>query len=212
MEHGSELRPFDLKKLELIQKKYAGKFKTQKIEGVEIIAGVDCHYRNDQIVCVAVATDLEGNILNRVKVEGKNFFPYIPTFFAFREGPWMVAALRKLLPKPQVVFVDGNGRLHPRKAGLAVFVGVRLNIPTIGFSKNPMKNLPEKCTEKEIILMEDGAAICRRGWKKPVFISPGNLITLEDAIDLYQQLAKTKLPPPLKIAHSQAKHSISAVY
>eukprot|EP00979_Chaetoceros_neogracilis_P000591 scaffold141_cov238-Chaetoceros_neogracile.AAC.1 len=36
---------------------------------------------------------------------------------------------------PEVILVDGNGILHERKAGLATFVGVRTNIPTIGIGK-----------------------------------------------------------------------------
>lgn len=200
------MSPFDLKKLALIQLQYARKFKPAKIERVEIIAGVDCHYHNDRIFCVATATDLEGKVLTRGEVKGKNLFPYIPTFFAFREGPWIVAAVRKLLLIPHLLFVDGNGRLHPRKAGLAVFVGTRLEIPTIGFSKNPMRGFLQTCAQQEkIIIMEDGAAICRKGWKKPVFISPGNLIYTEDAVRFYQQLAKTKIPLPLKLAHSRAR-------
>lgn len=36
---------------------------------------------------------------------------------------------------PEVILVDGNGIFHERKAGLATFVGVRTNIPTIGVGK-----------------------------------------------------------------------------
>jgi len=36
---------------------------------------------------------------------------------------------------PSCILVDGNGILHPRRAGLACFVGVRTGIPTIGVGK-----------------------------------------------------------------------------
>ncbi|KAL8278978.1 hypothetical protein RQP46_008647 [Phenoliferia psychrophenolica] len=36
---------------------------------------------------------------------------------------------------PQVLFVDGNGRLHPREAGAAVAVGLATDIPTLGVAK-----------------------------------------------------------------------------
>lgn len=39
------------------------------------------------------------------------------------------------VPFPQVLFVDGNGRLHERQAGLAVAVGVMAEVPAIGCAK-----------------------------------------------------------------------------
>lgn len=38
----------------------------------------------------------------------------------------------------QVILVDGNGALHPRKYGSAVKVGVDADLPTIGVAKNLM--------------------------------------------------------------------------
>jgi deoxyinosine 3'endonuclease (endonuclease V) len=36
----------------------------------------------------------------------------------------------------QVLFVDGNGTLHPRRFGLACHLGVLADLPTIGIGKN----------------------------------------------------------------------------
>ena len=66
--------------------------------------------------------------------------PYIPSFLAFRE----IEPLQRLVQKqkkqrpdltPTVILVDGNGVLHPRRAGLACFVGIRTGLPTIGVGK-----------------------------------------------------------------------------
>ena len=45
--------------------------------------------------------------------------PYIPGFLSFREGHFIIEKLEKLKQErpeilPQVVFIDGNGILHPR--------------------------------------------------------------------------------------------------
>lgn len=67
--------------------------------------------------------------------------PYIPTFLAFREiDPIerLVSKQRQTDPNvtPTAILVDGNGVLHPRRAGIACFVGTRLAIPTIGIGKS----------------------------------------------------------------------------
>ncbi|KAF8609671.1 hypothetical protein BDV93DRAFT_485390 [Ceratobasidium sp. AG-I] len=71
--------------------------------------------------------------------------PYIPSFLSYRETPAyleLISSLRKELQKtgkehefPQVLLVDGNGRLHVRQAGVATAVGVHADIPTIGVAK-----------------------------------------------------------------------------
>ena len=36
---------------------------------------------------------------------------------------------------PDIIMVDGNGVLHPRRCGLASHLGVVLDVPTIGVGK-----------------------------------------------------------------------------
>ncbi len=66
--------------------------------------------------------------------------PYIPGFLSFREDALAELVLDVLAKPegravPQVLFVDGNGRLHPRQAGSAVAIGVKTGLPTIGVAK-----------------------------------------------------------------------------
>ena len=66
--------------------------------------------------------------------------PYISTYLAFREiDPLQRLVSRQLEQYPQytprAILVDGNGILHPRRAGMACFLGVRTGIPTIGVGK-----------------------------------------------------------------------------
>jgi deoxyinosine 3'endonuclease (endonuclease V) len=67
--------------------------------------------------------------------------PYISTYLAFRE----IQPLQNLVHRqvqcrpdltPRAILVDGNGILHPRNAGIACFLGTRLNLPTIGIGKS----------------------------------------------------------------------------
>ena len=63
--------------------------------------------------------------------------PYQPGFLSFREAIPLSALLDEVPveEKPQVLFVDGNGALHERRAGSAVVVGQLTDIPTIGIGK-----------------------------------------------------------------------------
>ena len=70
----------------------------------------------------------------------KEIPPYVSTFLAVREiDPLqsLVQHQKETNPEmtPAAIFVDGNGIFHPRHAGIACFLGVRTNIPTIGIGK-----------------------------------------------------------------------------
>ena len=102
------------------------------LDGVRRVAGVDASYSPDgKTVHAAVAVlglpDLD--LLERCWVSREVSFPYIPGFFAFREGPAVVAAVSGLTKRPDLLLVDGHGRAHPRRAGIASHVGLLLGIP-----------------------------------------------------------------------------------
>jgi len=71
--------------------------------------------------------------------------PYLPGFLGLRETPIIVKLIQNLRQKrpdlcvesngPQVILCDGNGRLHPRRCGLATHLGVSENIVAFGVAK-----------------------------------------------------------------------------
>ena len=63
---------------------------------------------------------------------------YAPGLLALREGPCLEAAVRALDVRPDVLLVDGTGRDHPRRAGLAIHLGAVLDLPTIGVTHRPL--------------------------------------------------------------------------
>ena len=48
------------------------------------------------------------------------------------------AAVRSLPSVPEVLLVDTTGRDHPRRAGLALHLGARLDVPSIGVTDRPL--------------------------------------------------------------------------
>lgn len=67
--------------------------------------------------------------------------PYIASFLSMREARHCVDIIEELrqnpsVPFPQLFMLDGNGAAHIRSCGLAVAVGVILNVPTVGTAKD----------------------------------------------------------------------------
>ena len=102
----------------------------------DFVAGVDQAFLGDRIISAAVLLGPSGQVVDRASCTMKAAFPYVPGLLSFREGPAAIRAVRRLSPRPTLLFVDGCGINHPRKAGLACFVGIMLDLPTIGITKN----------------------------------------------------------------------------
>ena len=131
--------------------------------------------------------------------------PYQAGFLAKRELPFFID-LYKMIPYcPDVIFVDGNGRLHPEKNGLACQISKYINnsMPVIGISKN-MYNFSGIIIENDKIIYDDeivGYKVYNGLSKKPVYVSlGGGDITLEDAIKLVKNCSKYRISEPIKYA------------
>lgn len=70
--------------------------------------------------------------------EGTAPAAYRSGFLALREGPLLEEAIRALPLPFEVLLVDASGRDHPRRAGLALHLGARLSVPTIGVTDRPL--------------------------------------------------------------------------
>lgn len=71
-------------------------------------------------------------------VRGTAGFPYVPGLLALREGPLLEAAVLALPERPDVLIVNATGRDHPRRAGLALHLGARLDLPSVGVTARPL--------------------------------------------------------------------------
>ncbi|MGE5172683.1 MAG: deoxyribonuclease V [Betaproteobacteria bacterium] len=140
-------------------------------------------------------------------------FPYVPGFLSFREGPAIIAALRKLSHRPDLILVDGQGIAHPRGIGIASSAGVLTGIPAIGCAKSRLlgeyENPGKKKGDWSPLMLENniiGAVLRTRDNTRPLFISPGHKTDLNSAIRL--TLACTgryRIPEPLRCADMLSK-------
>jgi deoxyribonuclease V len=85
----------------------------------------------------AVVTERR-RLLAGVTTSGPAGGPYLPTLLGLREGPLLEQAVRALPIVPEVLLVNASGRDHPRRAGLALHLGVVLGLPTVGVTTRPL--------------------------------------------------------------------------
>jgi deoxyribonuclease V len=179
-----------------------------------VIAAVDVHLRSDRGVAVAVAVTYPNlETIEERSITGALTFPYIPGLLSFREAPLCLAALRSLSRQPDLILVDGQGRAHPRRFGIACHLGVELQIPAIGVAKSVLTGSFDDVGEErgstspmrsrgEVI----GMAVRTRSNVTPVYVSVGNLITLDEAVEwTLKTTSRFRLPEPSRRAHRSAK-------
>jgi deoxyribonuclease V len=106
---------------------------------VRIVGGVDAWTEptGNRISAAAVALGLcDLELRESAVVLEPAVAPYVPGFVSLREAPAAGAALARLRTRPDLLLVDGQGKAHPRRFGLACHIGLLAAIPTIGIAKS----------------------------------------------------------------------------
>ena len=213
------------------------------IENVKLIGGVDISFPsvdNDLIhavVCLVVLSYPELKVKYK-KCEMVHLTSlYIPGFLAFREVEHIQKLCEELLQEskelyPDVIFVDGNGILHPMKFGLACHLGVVLNLPTVGVAKKLFHvdglekneslkklykdNLVQKGDTQNLIGFSQfiyGKALRSTDHSSnPIFVSVGNRISLESAIHLVNNCCQYRVPEPVRLADQFSRSHVRSHY
>ncbi|NUV00474.1 endonuclease V [Marinitoga sp. 1154] len=206
-----EFKNIEIKKCIEIQKNLSKKINLKKLTKTpEIVAGVDLSFFKDYGIAIIIVINRDFKEIEMVYHYQKVEFPYIPGLLAFRELPIFIEAWKKLKTKPDLVFFDGQGIAHPRKMGIATHASFFINIPTIGVAKSRLfGSYIEPCFEKgcssylfDREKSKIGIVLRTRDNVKPVFVSPGNYITLEETKNItLQYTTKYKIPEPTRLAH-----------
>jgi len=176
---------------------------------VEFICGVDVSYRKKIAYCSAVIINKENfEIIEVVRSKSEIKNPYIPGLFILKESAPILQTLRLITRPFQLLLVDGHGVLHPRRCGLACYIGIVTNIPTIGVAKSLLCGDVQSdnfVTHKGEIL---GYALkFNENSKKVAYISVGHKISLLTSIELVKSITKINqyIPEPLRIADKLSK-------
>ncbi|KAI7871580.1 endonuclease V [Spinellus fusiger] len=162
-------------------------------------------------------------------IETELHLPYISGFLAFREIDSLVQLLTQLKQEaphflPQLLMVDGNGRLHPRKCGIACHLGVISDIPTLEFLVIPREGPLLQINHVKVACKE---TLFKRGDRldlvgtsgtvygtalratdtavNPIFVSQGHRISLETAVRVVLAMCHYRIPEPIRCADKQGR-------
>jgi len=186
-----------------------------RVREPRFIAGADVSARvarGEARAAVVVLKYPELDLVESRVITGEVDFPYIPGLLSFREAPLILAACEQLTVEPDILLVDGQGLLHPRRFGLACHLGLLLDMSTIGCAKSLLcggHDMPpaEPGGYAEVIDKSEtiGAALRTKAGVKPVYVSIGNHISLNDAVGWVLNCCRGyRLPEPTRLAHLAA--------
>jgi len=209
----TEFEKLTLSEARALQERLAGLVREEDVpEPVELIAGADAAYDPEGRhvhAAVALWDVTSGDVVETATATVATRFPYVPGFLAWRELPAVLAAFAKLNRRPHLMLVDGHGRAHPRRCGLACVAGLALDLPTAGCAKSVLVgDFSDLGGERgtcvplwhrgEVI----GMAVRTRVGVRPVYVSVGHRITLERACRSVLAASRFRIPEPLRAAHT----------
>ena len=176
------------------------------------VAGIDIAYAEGTSIGALAVLDYESlELVEKQTAFCKTRFPYIPTLLFFREAEPAIQCIRKLRNQPDLFMVDAHGFAHPYHCGFASHLGLILRKPVIGVAKNKLigeVKAAKSKTDSNLIEYNQrivGAAVTTKRGCKPVYVSVGNMISLETAIKIVRHCAKnSRTPEPILMAHSLA--------
>jgi len=199
------------------------------IGGVDISASK--HIPNTAVSALVVC-DKDLNIVYEDYKLVKMNEPYVPGFLAFREVKHLVDLINELKTNspqflPQVILVDGNGLLHVKGFGLACHLGVLVDIPCIGCSKNvfavdgltrkKVKDISKQYLKKggdAYPLIGDSGTQWGYAFKSndevsnPMIISPGHKISHETALKIVKKSIVHRVPQPIRFSDKVSRRLI----
>lgn len=186
------------------------------------VVGVDQAFTEDRSVSAAVVMR-DGEMIEEVSAAAELQIPYIPGLLAFREGESIIKALKKLECEPDLLLMDGSGRIHFREAGIATHIGLIFDKPSIGVAKNLLcgdvdwsgeklkegRKIPVKANNK-VETAEKGEIIGYLFQSKqysgnrkvnPLYVSPGHRISTGSTVKIVEHFSQGyKLPEPTRLA------------
>lgn len=179
---------------------------------IKLIGGADISFNKfEEIVYggIVVLRYPDWTLVDKITITANATFPYIPGLLDFREVPALTTAWNSLGIKPDVLVLDGHGIAHQRRMGIATHFGILTDMPTIGCAKsklvgnyNEPGNKPFSKTQLTYKNEQVGFVLRTKINCQPVFVSPGNKISMDQSVDIIQNcVGRYRIPEPTRLAH-----------
>ena len=190
------------------------------LAGARRVAGLDVAYAVDESVvagAVALVDPRTGDVVESATATRPVDFPYVPGLLAFREIPALLDALDRLAEPPDVLVCDGYGLAHPRRFGLACHLGVLTGLPSLGVAKTAFVGAfdepgPRRGNWSALVDGGDevGRVLRTQDGVKPVFVSVGHRVGVQEAAELTLRLAaRYRLPETTRQADQLSRHALA---
>jgi len=171
------------------------------------ICGVDIAYKNNIAFCSALVVNKKTlEIVESINYKNIVNHPYISSLLMLRESESIISILKLIKSPYDILLIDAHGILHPRRCGMACYVGVMIDKPTIGVAKNLLcgRILKDNYIEYNGKIL--GYRIKKTN-KKEIYVSVGHKISLATATNIVMDLIKKdeRLPEPLRLADINSK-------
>ena len=126
----------------------------------------------------------------------------------------VLEATKQIEATPDIFIFDGNGILHPKRIGIASHASFYLNKPCIGIAKtffrveeNLSFDMPDNYIGASTNIVSKnneilGIALRTRQNCKPIFVSVGNYMSLENAKTIIMHCVnkESRIPIPTRLA------------
>ncbi|MBU0958085.1 MAG: endonuclease V [Nanoarchaeota archaeon] len=200
----------DLEKLKAEQEKL---YKTLSLKDsvnfdeISYVGGCFNVFHENKIISGIVVFDVSQEELEVIEEKyhsDKLRFPYISGFRAYREMEAMINCFHSLEKRPELMFINGHGAAHV--LGLASHFSLSTNIPCVGIAD---ENLDAEIKKEDMLIdgKKVGKVVLTKENSKPVYVSPGNNISVDSAVEMTKKFVVKphKLPFPLRAAQRYVK-------
>ncbi len=186
----------------------------ENLSKVEKVYAFDVHSYEKKNKEISIGVLVEYNLHKKkhtktFSIKARMKIPYIPTYLSYREyyvfHKLLIRYENEIDKRNSIFLFDGNGVLHPRKMGLATFIGILENLVSIGVAK---KLLCGRRKDSYIYINNEKLGYILKLGRKEFIISPGNKINLQQAIKFVKKLIMFNSIYPLKLADKIARKRV----
>lgn len=174
------------------------------------LLAIDVSYRGEYAYVSAVKWDLKESLPRKIYLLKVNTeFPYIRGLFFIRELPPIVSIIKVFSIEFDVLLLNAVGIAHPEGLGLTSHAGLFFKKTSIGITERipsgVYKDPGVKKGDLNPVFNDKGNVIGfilrTQDFLKPIFVTPGHLISPHGALKLVQNLPYySRFPEPLRIA------------